>query len=499
VPTVNKILLVEDDAVTGGIYRSKLQMEGFDVAWAKDGEEALALMTTFRPGLILAELMLPKLSGVEILKRVRAKPETKDLPVFLLVNAYVHRLVQEACKAGASKCLSKIDTTPKQLVQLISETFAAIASSTPAPPPPPTRVDTATHQILEAMRSILQAQTPAAPLGPRARPPPAAAEPTPEAKPAPTAPVAPAEPLRRPQLETDERALAAKSTDTPAPPASPTLAAAPTPETAPVPAAPTATAGPAPLASDLAFDTELRRTFLQHSPQWVGVVQTLWWHYCRAASDAERLPLLLELCRKVHWFAGAAAVTEVPLILLVVAPFEAFLLELCEKPNNFTSSTRRTIARVLDSLPGLVNQALTQHAEPTPRVSILVVDDDESSRLAITQALDKANLKSVNVADPLVACTLLPANAFDLVITGVDMPGLNGLQLCERLRAFPQHKDTPVIFVTRLNEFSTRAQAVMSGGSDFITKPFLPTELVVKVMLHLVGVRAKVGPATPRQ
>jgi PleD family two-component response regulator len=63
------------------------------------------------------------------------------------------------------------------------------------------------------------------------------------------------------------------------------------------------------------------------------------------------------------------------------------------------------------------------------------------------------------------------------------MPGMNGFELCAKLRALPDYKATPVIFVTSLNDFESRANSTMSGGNDFIAKPFLfidwPSALVM--------------------
>jgi len=69
-----------------------------------------------------------------------------------------------------------------------------------------------------------------------------------------------------------------------------------------------------------------------------------------------------------------------------------------------------------------------------PIANILVVDDEAISRRAVTYALEKAKLKSVNVESSLVAYNLLSENKFDLVFLDVDMPEMNGFELCTRLR-----------------------------------------------------------------
>jgi len=64
------------------------------------------------------------------------------------------------------------------------------------------------------------------------------------------------------------------------------------------------------------------------------------------------------------------------------------------------------------------------------------------------------------------------------------MPGMNGYELCAKLRLLPTHKKTPVVFVTGLNDLESRANSMMSGGTDFIAKPFLFMELAVKALVH---------------
>ena len=66
------------------------------------------------------------------------------------------------------------------------------------------------------------------------------------------------------------------------------------------------------------------------------------------------------------------------------------------------------------------------------------------------------------------------------------MPGMTGIELCSKLRRLPSQKATPVVFVTRLNDFESRANSMMSGGTDLIAKPFLFMELAVKAMLYVL-------------
>ena len=75
----------------------------------------------------------------------------------------------------------------------------------------------------------------------------------------------------------------------------------------------------------------------------------------------------------------------------------------------------------------------------------------------------------------------------------VDMPGMSGFELCTKLRDLPGYKQTPVVFVTSLTDFESRTNSTMSGGNDFIAKPFLFMELAVKALIYVF--RSRLSPA----
>ena len=102
-------------------------------------------------------------------------------------------------------------------------------------------------------------------------------------------------------------------------------------------------------------------------------------------------------------------------------------------------------------------------------------------------------MQAINAEDAKSALQLLQDKQFDLVFLDVDMPAMNGYELCAKLRAMPQYKKTPVVFVTALSDFDSRTSSMMAGGNDFIAKPFLFIELTVKSLVHIL--RAKLAPA----
>ena len=126
---MQRILLVEDDLVVSNIYAGKFRGEGFLVEVAHDGLAAKECLESFQPDLVILDLVLPKLNGVELIKYLRAKARFKLLPIVVFSNCYLSNLVQDAWKAGATKCLSKTDCTPKQFIEVVSKLLQ------PAPPP----------------------------------------------------------------------------------------------------------------------------------------------------------------------------------------------------------------------------------------------------------------------------------------------------------------------------------------------------------------------------
>ena len=120
---MKKILIIEDDQIVANVYQNKLAVDGYRTEAAPDGESGLKLMRTFQPDAIVLDLMLPKMSGVDVIKQIRSEPEFAKLPIIVFSNTYLTNLVQDAWKAGATKCVSKMNCTPKEMLELIRHTI----------------------------------------------------------------------------------------------------------------------------------------------------------------------------------------------------------------------------------------------------------------------------------------------------------------------------------------------------------------------------------------
>lgn len=385
---MKKILIIEDDEILANIYRNKLAVKHYQVDVAGNGESGLALMRTFKPHAILLDLMLPNLSGVEVIKHIRSEADFASLPVIVFSNTYLTNLIQDAWKAGATKCISKARCSPKDILDVVRQT---IGEGVP-------------------LRANGNLET--------------------------TAPQKPA----------------AISSD---------------------------------LKADAEFQAELRKSFVESLPATLAVLRAGLQNFSRANDDVTRLKYIYELHRRTHALAGNAGIAGLFLISNLSAALEALLKELYEKPKNINASTLRTVAATVDFLGFLFQSGIAPEKQHPPQANILVVDDEDISRRAIIYALEKAQLPSTGVADPNEAMKLLSEKPFDLVFLDVDMPVMTGFELCAKLRKLPQHKKTPVLFVTALSDFDSRASSTMAGGNDFIAKPFLFIELTVKALMHI--------------
>jgi DNA-binding response OmpR family regulator len=120
---MKKILIIEDDQIVANIYRNKLSVEGFNVEVALDGEAGLSALKHFKPDAVLLDLMLPKITGIDLMKQVRAEADFAQTPIIVFSNTYLTNMVQEAWKAGATKCLSKASCTPKHVIEALRTTL----------------------------------------------------------------------------------------------------------------------------------------------------------------------------------------------------------------------------------------------------------------------------------------------------------------------------------------------------------------------------------------
>lgn len=361
---MKRILLVEDDPLIAGIYKSKLERRGFLAEIAGDGKIGLDKIHSWKPDLVLLDIILPKLGGLALLNFIRGNAETRALPVVVLTNSFSAGNAENAKRLGASHVLSKSETRPTQILDLISQILKVPLAPEPASEPPLDKK----HQ---------------------------------------------AECLQIARLAAPEMRL-------------------------------------------------LLKEFF-------------------SKNDIALLQVLLD---KAHAFTSNAWIAGLQRASVLSAAFEVLLRTLKEHPKFISLSTDRTLLQCIETLEALSRTGGIEGPLGSP--SILVVDDDEVSRHAASFALKKSGLAAMCVKGPEDALKLLELNSFNAVLLDINMPNMNGMELCQHMRAMPRHAATPVIFFSQLSDIGHRIDSADVGGNDFIGKPFLTIELAVKTLIWIV-------------
>ena len=134
---MTKILLVEDDKSLREIYGVRLLAEGYDIVSAGDGEEALAMAIKERPALILSDVMMPKISGFDMLDILRSATETKDIKVIIMTALSSEDQRARGEQLGADRYLVKSQVGIEDVVRTVHEVLGDVPGLTPAPQPQP--------------------------------------------------------------------------------------------------------------------------------------------------------------------------------------------------------------------------------------------------------------------------------------------------------------------------------------------------------------------------
>ena len=117
--TKKKILLVEDDTALAAVYKSRLELEGFEIREVNNGEEALSAAIDFKPDLILLDAMMPKISGFDVLDILRNTPDTTNIRVIMLTALSQPKDKERAEALGVDDYLVKSQVVIGDVVERI--------------------------------------------------------------------------------------------------------------------------------------------------------------------------------------------------------------------------------------------------------------------------------------------------------------------------------------------------------------------------------------------
>lgn len=123
---MSKVLLIEDDALLQRMYQKKLEMDGYQVLVAHDGEEGLAKFKSDKPDLVLLDVMMPKMNGYQVLESAKQDNEIKNTPVIMLTNlGSSDKDVDKGLELGAAAYLIKSNVRPADVVEKVKEILKA--------------------------------------------------------------------------------------------------------------------------------------------------------------------------------------------------------------------------------------------------------------------------------------------------------------------------------------------------------------------------------------
>ncbi len=119
-----KLLIVEDDQLISRLYEKIFTFEKYEVILADNGQDGLDKARTESPTMILLDIMMPKMNGLQVLEKLKADPDLKKIPVVMLTNLAGDKDAETALSKGAVKYIIKSNQDPKQVSDMVKEVLA---------------------------------------------------------------------------------------------------------------------------------------------------------------------------------------------------------------------------------------------------------------------------------------------------------------------------------------------------------------------------------------
>ncbi len=199
-----------------------------------------------------------------------------------------------------------------------------------------------------------------------------------------------------------------------------------------------------------------------------------------ATNPANPIPQFGELLQSVHNFSELAALLKRQAVFQVASALEVLVWDLTSMPEQVNPSVLRTIGQAIDFLCTLLNLAAGTTLKPSNQSRVMIIEDDSNARQLISAAMQLVGLEAASAGDAASGLAALEGTPMDLIFLDIGLPGLDGFELCKKIRSIATHKSTPIVFLTGMATFQNRVKSSLSGGNDFIGKPFSLNELGVK-------------------
>ncbi len=218
----------------------------------------------------------------------------------------------------------------------------------------------------------------------------------------------------------------------------------------------------------------------------------------RATADAADQSGLEKLRQGLVTLKSKVELPELRPLWQIVSALEGLTQQLVSRPGSVTPSALHSLAGALDLVGELCKPG---HLKPdlltAPPVRLLAVDDDAICRHAVAFALKKVFSQPDLAVDAQTAFALVEGHTYDLIFLDVEMPDMNGFELCTLIRTTETNRSTPVVFITRHSDFAARAKSTLTGGRELIGKPFLIFEVALKALTLVLRRRLNMDEQPP--
>jgi CheY-like chemotaxis protein len=202
----------------------------------------------------------------------------------------------------------------------------------------------------------------------------------------------------------------------------------------------------------------------------------------RASNDDERVKSLREFFHLVDGLKQESRLRDLRPVWLMTCGLEGLIQQILEKPTGLSPSVLRAIAGAVGMIKALAVPGVDPALAIRKPVELLAVDDNAVCLAALSMALKKAFRKPDTAAEGASALALAEKKQYDAIFLDIEMPGMDGFELCEKIHATELNATTPVVFVTSHSDFESRAKSELVGGQDLIGKPYLSFEITVKAL-----------------
>jgi CheY-like chemotaxis protein len=229
--------------------------------------------------------------------------------------------------------------------------------------------------------------------------------------------------------------------------------------------------------------------FFESAPQKLKDLRNRFAEIGRSTDPAARQKSLSDFNTEIASLKSRVGSLELTPAWQMASSIERLVGQLAEKPANITPSTLRTVAGGLLLLNELCVPDVRMDLATNPPVRFLAVDDDPISRRAVSMSLKKVAQKPDLAEEGEAALELAGRQTYDAIFLDVEMPGLDGFEVCTKIHQIERNRLTPVVFVTGHSDFESRAKSTSSGGNDLIAKPFLSAEITLKALTLLFRAR----------